>query len=245
MWSWDTQPGSRVETQGIETSLVESVRNHLRTTLNIRNPGETIDVRCARPPSRGLKTSSSVAAALVQAGTRAAGKEPSWDQVAAAAVATSREAGVAVTGAFDDQVATIRGGCHLTDNRNCKILQTIIVPAWHVAIWVPTAAIAKSQVRALDARPIAVQARAVERLVRAGNIPAAITANGSLFHGLYQQHGLPVSDAPTQAALAAGALGAGLSGTGPAVAAIFERPGPIADVPGGSWEWTRVALEAA
>lgn len=192
----------------------------------------TVTTTSPFPPGRGLKTSSAAAAALL----RAAGHPE--EGLLEASVQVCRDAGVTLTGAFDDQCAVTLGGCHLTDNARMKIIQSFPVPAWHVAIWIPTADISKSSLKDLDPTEIAQAVEKAEELLRAGDIPGAMTANGAAYLPFYQAAGLPVNPEPVRVAMDAGALGAGLSGTGPAIAAIFEHPCELAPVPGGEWTWT-------
>jgi shikimate kinase len=203
-----------------------------------------VSVDCPFPASRGLKTSSSVAAALVRAAADAEGRHLPPEDVERLAVAASRRAGVTLTGAYDDQAATVRGGCQLADTRSDRVLASLPVEPWQVAVWIPERAIAKDGLRGLDlaaARPGALLA---EDLARGGDIPGAMTANGRAYHAAYSAAGLPVDDLPARVALRAGALGAGLSGTGPAVAALFARRAALPAVAGGAWTWTRVVPPA-
>lgn len=204
----------------------------------LASSGADITVTCASPAARGLKTSSSVAAALVRAVGSASGRTLDDADVEARSVAAARRAGVTLTGAFDDQCATVRGGCHVTDNAAQRVLASPKASPWRVAIWVPQAAVPKERVRAVDVSAAAAGARQAERLARDGRLPEAMTANGRAFHAAYTAAGLPVDDRPTQVALQHGALGAGLSGTGPAVAALFDRQVALPAVPGGAWRWT-------
>lgn len=200
--------------------------------------GADVTVTCAAPPARGLKSSSSVAAALVRAAADAGGRDLPDLEVAARAVAASRQAGVTLTGAYDDQCATVLGGCHVTDNRRDAILASPHADAWAVAIWVPQASLPKERLLGIDLAPVRAAADHAARLAQAGQLPQAMTANGRAYHAAYAAAGLPVDDRPTEAALAHGALGAGLSGTGPAVAALFEDPVDLPAVAGGAWRWT-------
>lgn len=201
--------------------------------------GGTVEATCAMPPSRGLKTSSSVAAALVRAAA-ATGEQTLGDvEVERRAVAACRKAGITLTGAYDDQAAVVRGGAHLTDNHGDAVLLSVPIEPWHVAVWVPDASISKPRIVALDVTALRPACEAAADLVRDGRLAEAMTANGRAFHAAYAAAGLPVDDAPTQAALAAGALGAGLSGTGPAVAALFAAPADLPAVRGGAWRWSR------
>lgn len=225
---------------GVDARLAAAVAAECSDLLHGR--GGTAEVACASPPLRGLKTSSSVAAALVRAAAGAADRVLGDADVERRAVAASRQAGVTLTGALDDQCAVVRGGAHLTDNRADRVLASPPVEPWAVAIWVPDAAIDKARVAGLDLAGLRDGCAAAADLARAGRLPEAMTANGRCFHAAYKAAGLPVDDAPTRAALAAGALGAGLSGTGPAVAALFTKPVDLPPVPGGTWRWTRAVV---
>lgn len=239
-WTW-TEGDFRAVTPGADDRLARAVWKRLQ---HVRpGSGADVEIACPFPPSRGLKTSSSVAASLVRAAFAAAGNDEDWSVCASEAVAASRDAGVTLTGAFDDQVATLRGGCHVTDNAAQRVLRSIQVPPWHVAIWVPEASIPKAAVAGIDASPLREPCRALAAGLTLETLPATLTENGRLFHRLYAAQGLPVDDRPATVALDAGALGAGLSGTGPAVAALFERRAELTVVPGGTWAWTRVAQE--
>lgn len=244
-WQWLAQPDAALQVDGApDDKLVRAVRDHV-------GPGRAARVRVAStyPSARGLKTSSSAAAALVQAAYADAGASVRAAELVTHAVAVSRRAGVTLTGALDDQTACVSGGCQLTDNRTGTHLATIPLPPLHVAVWVPDASIPKARVAALDTASTADEVRGLAARVAGGGVEAvahALTANGRAFHRLYAAAGLPVDDAPTRVALAAGALGAGLSGTGPAVAALFAAPAVLPPVPGGRWQWTRtVPAEAA
>jgi shikimate kinase len=198
-----------------------------------------VTVACPFPPGRGLKTSSSVAAALVRSLHDAEGTALDDATVERESVAACRRAGVTLTGAFDDQAAVVRGGCHLTDNRGDRILTSLAVEPWQVALWVPARSIDKSALAGLDLSGLRPAAEQAAELAREGRIAEAMTANGAAFHAAYAAAGLPVDDLPARVALGRGALGAGLSGTGPAVAALFARRTELPPVAGGTWQWTR------
>ncbi len=231
-WQWQDQPGLQFNGP-TDDRLAKAV--HMRLGAN-RGANVTTS---GPPPARGLKTSSSAAAAMVLAalGDDRPDQEADALTVANQAVACCRDAGVTLTGAFDDQIATILGGAHLTDNHAGRILQPFATQPWHVAIWIPDADIPKGLIQDLDARPAVSGARKAILQAQAGDLPGAMTTNGAAFHRLYADAGLPVTDEPTQVALNAGALGAGLSGTGPAVAALFDAPSDLESVKGGSWAW--------
>lgn len=220
-----------------DDTLVQAVGAEMQDWLHGR--GAVVEVACAAPPSRGLKTSSSVAAALVRAAARSDGRVLADADVERLAVAASRRAGITLTGAYDDQVAVVRGGCHLADNARSAIVAAIAVKPWAVALWVPEASIQKDRLRGLDLTAAVPGARHAAELAAGGDVAGAMTENGRAFHAVYARAGLPVDDRPAKVALDQGALGAGLSGTGPAVAALFDSPTDLPAVAGGAWRWTK------
>jgi shikimate kinase len=242
--TWTPGPDGLRATGVPDLRLVEAVAQEMGAA-----PAADVQVACPFPASRGLKTSSSAAAALVRAVFDADGRasarsaealQADHEEVERLAVAACRRAGVTLTGALDDQTAAVRGGCHLVDNRQGTLLGALDTPPWQVAVWVPEHGIAKTQVAGLDVATLRDELDAAADLARQGQVAQAMTANGRAFHAAYAAAGLPVDDLPARVALSKGALGAGLSGTGPAVGALFARRVELPPVRGGTWAWTRV-----
>lgn len=236
-WDWG---GMDLRFDGAsDDRLARQVHELLQSKLG-RSDGAGVTTTAPFGPARGLKTSSGAAAAMLQAGATDAGQPMSNTELIHASIDASVAAGVTLTGAFDDQTAVVRGGCHVTDNAARAIVSVVPIEPWSVAIWVPDHDLPKSDIKAIDASVIAGEIEEAEALVLAGDVPGAMTKNGAAFTRLYQAAGLPVTDEAARVALAAGALGAGLSGTGPAVAALFE-PNFVSELPyvaGGTWTWT-------
>ncbi len=239
-WQWG---GDTFDFAGGDDRLAVAAYWHLAQRLG-RRDGARIRTTSTLPPARGLKTSSAAAAAMLDAGMRAHGGTYAQDALIHDAVAINRKAGTTLTGAYDDQVAVVMGGCHITDNHSQRIEARIPIEPWHIAVWVPDHALPKAQIAPVDPAPARAAVHDAIALARRGDVPAALTVNGEAYTRLYQDAGLPISDAPVSVALAAGARGAGLSGTGPSVAALFDAPIELPAVPGGRWHWTR-AQEAA
>lgn len=237
-WRWTQAGWSFQSAPATDDALAVAVRNRLQAELAVRAMGASVRVDAAFPASRGLKTSSSAAAAMVQAAAQAANVVLPEADVERWSVQASRDAGVTLTGAYDDQVAVVRGGCHVTDNARQRIVRTVSVPPWQVALWIPQAAVAKSTLRGLDLTAAQSGAQAAVDLALAGDVAGAMTRNSQAYVPVYRAAGFPVDERPIDVALRAGALGAGLSGTGPAVAALFAKPVALAAVPGGTWHWT-------
>ncbi len=233
-WQWR---GAGLDWRGMtDDALASAVYRRIGLHLG-RTDGAIVDCGSPFPPSRGLKTSSAAAVAMARAAFDAAGTTADQAALEDLCIDAAIDAGVTLTGAYDDQVAVGRGGCHVTDNQRRTIEASIDVPTRHVAIWVPLESIRKDALRGLDVTSIAPDIEAATRLALSGEVEQALTMNGTAFHALYHAAGLPVTDAPVKLALEYGALGAGLSGTGPAVAALFDQRLDLPAVPGGSWTW--------
>lgn len=238
--TWTVTQGKSLEwsTPNVDARVANAVHGILRDHYRL-DDGASVRTASTFPPGRGLKTSSGAAAALVLAGAQAHSLPMSVNSLIDRAVEASISAGVTLTGAFDDQVAVVRGGCYLTDNGEGKVLDEIPVEDWKVAIWVPLEQISKHDIAPLDASAVAKKVRKAEALLLDGDLPGAMTMNGRAFTEMYLAAGLPVRAEPVDEAIRHGALGAGLSGTGPAVAALFDDQVDLPAVGGGVWHWTQ------
>ncbi len=171
------------------------------------------------PTAVGLKSSSAVANAVALATSSALGDEPDDDVLVEIGVEASLECGVSLTGAYDDSFASWHGGAVLTDNDRRKVEKVLKIPEnIRIIILVPPRQTLTSN---LDRRRFAPVKRICElAYIEAGNghVWDALTLNGLAFSAV-----LGEDPRPALAAIEAGALGAGLSGKGPAVVAAVEE----------------------
>ncbi len=167
----------------------------------------------------GLKTSSSSSVAIILAVLSALGVssyEP--EEVARCSASSALAAGVSVTGAMDDAASCLLGGMNFADNSGMKIVSSAPVGRrLPVIITVPPRKSRRASVEVNYVRRFSKISQSIFSLGRQGKIWKAMTLNGLLYCSIY---GYPPIDALQ--AMEGGALGAGLSGTGPAVAAVFE-----------------------
>ncbi len=167
----------------------------------------------------GLKTSSSSSVAVILAVLSALGVssyEP--EEVARCSASSALAAGVSVTGAMDDAASCLLGGMNFADNSGMKIVSSAPVGRrLPVIITVPPRKSRRASVEVNYVRRFSKISQSIFSLGRQGKIWKAMTLNGLLYCSIY---GYPPIDALQ--AMEGGALGAGLSGTGPAVAAVFE-----------------------
>ena len=201
------------------TALAELCVSRVLERFSVRR-GATVRTGSQIPVSRGLKSSSAAANAIILATLDALGEEMEAMDLLRLNAEASMVAGVSITGAMDDAAASLLGGVVFTDNTNMTLLRR---DEWtmrpRAVIGVPERMIRKQGLpreRMAALRPLVDEAF---HLAWNGEFAKAMTLN-SLCYGA----ALGLEQELVVKALCAGALGAGISGTGPAVAA-FVDPG--------------------
>jgi shikimate kinase len=212
-----------VRIEGFEGEGVElaerCVRNVLERMARREGYGAKVTTRSQIPISRGLKSSSAAANAIVLATLDALDVELEPIKAIKIGTKSAIEARVSVTGAFDDACASLLGGVILTDNRVEKVLKRASMPEdLRVVIHVPGFQVRKGSLPLDRFRVVAPAAHAAFELARRGGYREAMVINS-----LACTSALGLSMEPTYRALAAGAFAAGLSGTGPATVVLVEE----------------------
>ncbi len=200
-----------------DTLLIETVARHIFHRFGVDNRlGAFVETRSSIPVAVGLKSSSAASNAVALASLKALGKKASDIETVKLGVEASLQAGVTMTGAFDDACACYFGGLVATDNRQRRIIKRFRPDErLRVLIQVPHR---KNYTGQVDARPLRKVRQLVELAYREtlhGNYWNSLTLNGLAYSKAFGYDTTPVGQA-----LSAGAVAAGLSGKGPAVAAI-------------------------
>jgi shikimate kinase len=214
----------RVSLNGRETRsrlAVESVRGAIK--MLGENPDRysgSVSTTTSAPVGVGLKTSSSSSVALILATLSLFGKGSYRPiDVIRLSASSALAAGVSVTGAMDDAASCLLGGVNFTNNSNLKMISSSkLGDRFHVVIRVPRKRSRRALVEPGYVRRFSKLADSILNEGKQGRIWNAMTLNGLLYCSIY---GYSPFDAFQ--AIEAGALGAGLSGTGPAVVAVFEN----------------------
>jgi len=217
----------RPEALGVRVDVADGVDPALamgaaRRTLHRSGVGAglAISIDSAIPISRGLKSSSAVANAVVLACTRALRVELEPLEMIRIGVRAAIEAGVTLTGAFDDACASFFGGIVSTDNDSETVLGRDRFPEDLVAVVeVPARMIPKASLKGVDFASIRPQVEAAFRLAQRGDYFRAMEANSAAYASV-----LGVDEAPAVRVREAGAIAAGISGTGPAIIALVRPP---------------------
>jgi shikimate kinase len=180
--------------------------------------GGTVRTDSEVPMAAGLKSSSAAANATVLATLEALDAVEEVDRVEATrlGVQAARDAGVTVTGAFDDASASMLGGVTVTDNADDELLAHESVD-WDVLVWTPATQAFSADADVKACRSVAPMARLVEELALDGRYGEAMTVNGLAFSAALGFPTDPAVEAMPHAA------GVSLSGTGPSVVAVGER----------------------
>ncbi|WP_135828892.1 shikimate kinase [Halorussus halobius] len=170
------------------------------------------------PMAAGLKSSSAAANATVLATLDALGvaDEVAREDACRLGVRAARDAGVTVTGAFDDASASMLGGVTVTDNRSDELLAREAVD-WDVLVWTPPEQAFSADADVARCERIAPVAEVVADLALDGRYGEAMTVNGFAFCAALDFPAAPMLDALPAV------RGVSLSGTGPSFVAVGER----------------------
>lgn len=175
------------------------------------------------PVASGLSSSSATSNAVVLATSRLLEEEfelkPMSDmEILNLAIDASMEAGVTITGAFDDATASYFGGLTITNNLKREIIYRGKMENQNILIYMPD----KQSLTALsDVNRMKLLAPWVDMAFKQtlrGQIYKALTLNGILYCAALGYDANIALDA-----LDAGAIASGLSGTGPSFVAIVNE----------------------
>lgn len=211
----DDSPRVKGDVPGIDDHLIVRSVERVLQRFGV-DAGGVVRTKSEIPLARGLKSSSSAANAAVLATLDALGEDLDPAEATRIGVAAAKDAGVTITGAFDDASASMLGGVVVTENREMKLLKREELES-KVLLLVPEDKLFSKDTDVGRSRLLAPIAEVVFDLALAGDYARAMTINGLVYCSA-----LRLSSDPIFAALAAGAGGASLSGTGPAYAALVE-----------------------
>jgi shikimate kinase len=203
---------------GVDTRLVERCVELVLERLGL-DYGAIVRTWSEIPVASGLKSSSTAANAAVLATLDAVDEEMDLVEAAKIGVAAALDAGVTITGALDDALASMLGGIVVTDNRDMRLLKREELESG-VLLLVPDKRLFSRDTDVRRSRLIAPLANIAFELAMQGDFGRAMTLNGFIYCGAL---GLPVE--PMLLAMEAGAWGVSLSGTGPAYAALIDEIG--------------------
>lgn len=207
--------------EGVDTTLMEICVGKVLEKLNVTT-GIKIQTSSTLPVASGLSSSSATSNAVVMATYHALvddGLVPdhALDDYGLInlAIDASLEAGVTITGAFDDASASFFGGLTITHNPRREILYNRPMEEQSILIYMPNKKSPTAQSDVARMKLLAPWVKLAFQEALKGNIYHALTLNGILYSAALNSNAEIALDA-----LDSGALAAGLSGTGPSFVAI-------------------------
>lgn len=203
---------------GEDTRMAEICVRRAFEHIGIDEPaGWNLEVSSQIPISRGLKSSSAACNAILRAVFDELDADVDPVELIRLGVGCAREAGVTVTGSFDDACGCGLGGLVMTDNRTDSVLSRRDVDEHDVIIHVPRFKIRKTGLPLDRLRSLAPEIqKAID--IAMDDPFTAMTMNGRLVSSVSD-----VDNTVAERALELGALGAGMSGSGPAIAIVVQK----------------------
>jgi shikimate kinase len=199
--------GDRLITNIISNTVPKDIIQHNLVTINIESE---------IPIGVGLKSSSAVSSAIALACISLVKDKIDDRVVLDSAVRASLDAGITLTGAYDDSTACYFGGFVVTDNYGCKLISQEDAPEDLYAIIFLPQSLQRGDVHKLNI--LSDLFMDAFKLAKAREYWKAMKLNGllatAILSGKYE---------PILASLQKGALAASISGNGPSIAAVAYR----------------------
>jgi len=203
-----------------DPNLIETTARHVfQRFRKDKRFGALIEMNSNIPIAVGLKSSSAASNAVAIASLKVLGKKANDIQTVRLGVEASLRARVTLTGAYDDACACYFGGLIVTDNVHRRILKHF-KPKGHfrVLIHVPNRKKYTSEVDRTSLRKFGQLVQVAHRDALSGNYWNSMTLNGLVYCKAFGYDTKSITEALNE-----GAIAAGLTGKGPAVAAIVPR----------------------
>lgn len=201
----------------------DSLKNILANFKLASGDGIAIDTVSNIPLGSGLSSSSALSNAVTMAAANLISKEFSLNQltdeeIINLAVNSSLEAGVTITGSFDDATASYYGGVTVTDNLNRKIIVHENMEEKDILVFMPNKESLSGSVNVERLKLLSPLVQMAYDKALDGDYYTALNLNGLLYGTT-----LKFDNQIAIEALAGGAIASGLSGSGSSFVAIVEE----------------------
>lgn len=209
--------------KSVNTLLMDLCVEKVLERLNVKT-GVKVKTYSNLPMASGLSSSSATSNAVVMATYKAIKEEFSLKQsltdieLLNIGIDASLEAGVTITGAFDDASASYFGGLTITDNMKRNIIHQKMLEKQNILIYMPDKKSLTSQSDVNRMKLLSPWVKIAYEEALKGNVFNALTLNGLLYCAA-----LGFDPNIALDALDSGALASGLSGTGPSFVAVVDE----------------------
>ncbi|MGB6672917.1 MAG: shikimate kinase [Candidatus Nitrosopolaris sp.] len=212
----DLRSGEGIRSQTVNEKLIRNIVYNTIPKEILAENSVYISVKSEIPMGFGLKSSSAVSDAVALACSKLVKEEIEDYVVLDRAVLASLDAGVTITGAYDDSSACYFGGFVVTNNRTHEIIHHQEAPhSLSVIIFIPNA-IRRGNMSKVDT--MSNLFGEAFKFAKAGEYWKAMNLNGMLL-----STSLSAEYEPVLKAIQGGALAASISGNGPAIAAVSNE----------------------
>ena len=193
------------------------------TDIDENEFGVKIKTKSTLPMASGLSSSSASSNAIVSAVSKVISEEfdfnPLGDmEIINLAIDASLEAGVTITGSFDDATASYFGGVVVTDNRNRKFIIREKMEEYPILVYMPDFYSKSGDSNPDRMKLLAPLVETAFSFAKEKNYFKALNLNGLIYSAT-----LGFNSAIAVDALEAGAIASGLSGTGSSFVAIAKE----------------------
>ena len=216
----ETTPGKGItilsKNKTLSSRLINKTIEKILTKKDLEENKIVVNLESEIPTGYGLKSSSAISSAVALACAKIFKPNMTDQQILLAGVDASIESKVSITGAYDDACSCYFGGFNVTDNAKKKIVHSEKIPSNLVAvIFIP-----KNRKRG-NVKNLKMLSSVFDnawKLAKNSNYWEAMIINGLATSTILNSDPKIITDL-----LEKGALGASVSGNGPAVAAIVKK----------------------
>lgn len=204
------------ENKNLSSRLINKVIEKIVPKSDLEKTKVRVSLRSEIPTGYGLKSSSAISSAVALACAKIFKPKMDDSQILIAGVDASIETGVSITGAYDDACACYYGGFFVTDNYKRKVVLSEKGPrSLSIVIFIP-----KSRKRG-NVKDLKTQSVAFEQawsLAKSSDYWNAMILNGLAASTVLNSDPKIIAEL-----IEKGALGASVSGNGPAIAAVTKK----------------------
>lgn len=201
-----------------DTTMARYCVEKAYNVMNKKEPsGWKLTINSEIPVSRGLKSSSSACNAILHAVFDECDYSINPVTLVDHGVSCAKKAKVTVTGSFDDACGCELGGLVITNNSENQIILHRDMDPHDVVLYIPTEKIRKSTIDLEELQKVGTEINAALGITEFYPF-SAMTMNGRIISRVSG-----VDNSIAEMALVNGALGAGMSGSGPAIAIVLEE----------------------
>lgn len=204
------------ENKNLSSRLINKVIEKIVSKNDLEKTKIRVSLNSEIPTGYGLKSSSAISSVVALACAKIFKPKIEDSQILIAGVDASIETGVSITGAYDDACACYYGGFFVTDNYKRKIVHSEKCPRnLSVVIFIPKSR-KRGNIKSLKTQSVLFEQ--AWHLAKSSDYWNAMILNGLAASTVLNSDPKIIAEL-----IEKGALGASISGNGPAIAAVTKK----------------------